>query len=346
MNIKPLLEKTTKNWPQKAICFALAVLIYFFHQLSLLETKSFAVPLEIKAEGSMLPVSGHEKNKIIKVKVRTKKEYVSSLTEKDFMSYVDITQKDEEGTFDFPVCIQPSERVILMEPLEIYVKPDNMKLEIQKKRIKAVPVRATIAGEPAYGYKFASVNVEPSYMTICGPRKIIDATETLQTELININTADRAITKEVKAVNLNSYISILDDQNIKASVSIVPAGMIKNLENVLISYANLQDNLEVSSADVFISVTIEGNLLDIEKFNEKNFSAYVDCSSISESGSYDLDIRYNISGSLKITDSSISTIQITVANKEDEEKDDNIESTADIQEKKSSSTMESDGEKK
>ena len=51
MNKKRLLDKILDNWPAKVICLIIAIFLYFFHQASLIDSKTFVVPLQIIENG-------------------------------------------------------------------------------------------------------------------------------------------------------------------------------------------------------------------------------------------------------------------------------------------------------
>ena len=52
MNIKHLLDKILDKWPAKAVCLIIAIFLYFFHQASLIDSKTFVVPLNIIENGT------------------------------------------------------------------------------------------------------------------------------------------------------------------------------------------------------------------------------------------------------------------------------------------------------
>ena len=235
MSINQLLAKITKNWPVKAICFVLAAMIYFFHQISLLDVKTFSVPLEVRAEGNMIPVSGLEQVKYIRVKVRTKRDQIASIMEKDLTAFIDVSSQTKEGIYDFPVYVDLDEKIVQLdlEPLEIYNQPDNVKIQIQKKTTKAVPLYASVLGKPAHGYKALSAELEPSFVTLCGPASMLDSINKMPVGAVSVEGAEGSISKIVSPVNTNSYISILGEKNsIRVSVPIVIEGTAKEFKNV------------------------------------------------------------------------------------------------------------------
>ncbi|MBS7241473.1 MAG: hypothetical protein KIG77_03690 [Treponema sp.] len=319
MNIKHFLEKLTDNWPVKALCFVLSCVIYFFHQVSLLETKTFSVPLEVRKEGNMIPVSGLEKEKFIKVKVRTKREQIPLISEKDFSAYVDISSKTKEGSWTFPVSVSISEKMIELDldPLEITATPDNLKFDIQKKSLKQVPVVSKVYGIPAHGYKALSVHLEPSHVFLVGPQFMLDEINEINVGSVNIENSDIPVSKILKAVNTNAYISILDDPHIKAYVPIVSEAMVKELPDVEIKFNSLPDEFAVSGDAMKISLTIEGNVIDIEKFRMKNLSVYADLSFITEPGVYTVPVIIELSPAYSLVQSSLEEVEITVVKKEE-----------------------------
>ena len=199
MSINQLLAKITKNWPVKAICFVLAAMIYFFHQISLLDVKTFSVPLEVRAEGNMIPVSGLEQVKYIRVKVRTKRDQIASIMEKDLTAFIDVSSQTKEGIYDFPVYVDLDEKIVQLdlEPLEIYNQPDNVKIQIQKKTTKAVPLYASVLGKPAHGYKALSAELEPSFVTLCGPASMLDSINKMPVGAVSVEGAEGSISKIV-----------------------------------------------------------------------------------------------------------------------------------------------------
>ncbi|WP_407396939.1 YbbR-like domain-containing protein [Treponema sp.] len=324
MNTKHLLEKLITNWPVKAVCFVLACMIYFFHQVSLLETRNFSVPLEIRADGNMIPVSGLEKEKYIKVKVRTRSEQISLISEKDFFAYVDISSKTKEGYWSFPVSVGISERVLQLDldPLEITAAPDNLKFEIQKKALKQVPVVSRVYGTPAHGYKALSVQLEPSHVFLVGPQFMLDEINEIPAGSVNIENSEISVSKILKTVNSNNYISVLDDPLIKATVPVVSEAMVKELDDIEIKFNSLAEEFEVAGEAKKVNLIIEGSVNDIEKFRMKSLSVYADLSFITEPGLYTVPVIVELSPAYSLAQSSHSEVEITIVKKEVKNTDD------------------------
>lgn len=329
MNTKPLLEKLSDNWPVKAICFVLACMIYFFHQVSLLETKTFSVPLEVRKEGNMIPVNGLQNERYITVKVRTRKESLSSVLPSDLKAYIDVSSRTKEGLWNFPVCMELSEKLIQMniDPLEISCSPDSLKLEIQKKESKLVPLTVEVYGKPAYGYKNLDVKLDPSHVYLSGPKFMLDEIEEIPVGSINIEGSEYAVSKVMKPVNPNGYVSILDTSVVKVMVPIESEAMVKELDDVEIKCNSLAENLAIESEIPKLNFVVKGSVRDIEKFRRRNMSVSIDFSSITEPGTYLLPVVVELSPAYSLVQKSLQEVSVTVVTKPVENTENNMDSS-------------------
>lgn len=315
MNIKPIVEKISRNWPVKVICFILAVAIYFFYQVSLLETKSFVVPLEIKASGSVVPVSGLEKHKSVKIKVRTKSNRISSISENDFRAFIDLTPFRKSGDIDIPVIVEPSDRALLLEPLEISVVPSNLKIRIDDKKTKTVRIQPSAIGTPAYGFKQTSITCEPNAVTVCGPASFIDKIEFMPLPALNVDGCNETITKVHKVINTNSYISVLDDNLVRVSVSIFPQEMVREIKNLPLEFDRLAENLAADEKNIRVDAVLEGNVLDLDSIKDGMVKAVVDCSTIEIPGEYELSVLINTPKKVTVSSQSVSKIKVHIVDR-------------------------------
>ena len=195
-----------------------------------------------------------------------------------------------------------------------------MKIQIQKKTTKAVPLYASVLGKPAHGYKALSAELEPSFVTLCGPASMLDSINKMPVGAVSVEGAEGSISKIVSPVNTNSYISILGEKNsIRVSVPIVIEGTAKEFKNVPVVLVNLSQSLAVSGDAVEIDFSVEGNLLDIEKVSPANFNVFADCAFITEPGIYEVPVQIDAPGNLTITSQSFSVFVLNVVKSEQEE---------------------------
>ena len=110
MNTKHLLDEILDKWPAKVICLIVAIFLYFFHQASIIDSKTLVVPLKILENGVVMQVGSAPKS--VSVIIRADEETIKSVMPSDISASIcldDITQK---GTYKLPVKINISEMII------------------------------------------------------------------------------------------------------------------------------------------------------------------------------------------------------------------------------------------
>ena len=86
MNTKHLLDKILDKWPSKVICLVIAIFLYFFHQASLIDSKTFVVPLQIIEDGMVMHVGSVPGS--VSVVVRASDETIKSVSPQIYKMYL------------------------------------------------------------------------------------------------------------------------------------------------------------------------------------------------------------------------------------------------------------------
>ena len=329
MSIKPFLKKATDNWPAKAICFVLAAMIYFFHQISLLDTKVYTVPLAVRNQETLIAVSGLEQAKFIKIKIRTKREQIASITEENLAAYVDLSSESEAGSYDYPVYVELDDKIqgLDLDPLEIYSQPDWVSLRVERRVTKTVPLLPSVLGTPAYGYKVLPAKLDPPFVTLTGPSSVIETIDEVPTDAISIEDAESPLDAVVKPLIDNSYVSFLDQSDVKVTIPIVAEKNVKEFKEIDVTLKNLSPDLLLLRTPEKINFILEGDLLDIEKLTVRNVKVYADCYSIQESGTYEIPVRFDIPRNIKVYEQSLTSVTVKVEKAAGEEEENKTSSS-------------------
>ena len=123
MKIQPLIDKFLNKWPTKVICVVIALLLYFFYNISQLNTKTFSAEVYIISNGQMMAVSSYQKH--VKVTVRARPEDIATISSKDIMARLNLNPYTAPGKYDVPVTLDFSPEVLLIDPFEVRVSPDR-----------------------------------------------------------------------------------------------------------------------------------------------------------------------------------------------------------------------------
>jgi len=307
------LEKLFNNWIAKVISLLLALLIFTMYQSSQLAVKDFVVPLKIIQNGNFTVVASKSPVSAVKVTVRGKSSQLLEVSENDLEAYVDINSYGRGGTYDFPVYVKPSGRIVLMDPLEITLGREKVTLTIEERIFRYVPVEATLAGTPARGYQVESVSVDPPYVKITGPKSIIEGISFIQTEKIDIQGITRNSVQEVALAPENELVKIESGAQYEVTVVTEPSPLTKDFPGVPIEYRNLDSSFEITSSVQTTDIRLKGQMLLVENSDASVFKAEADCSAIRDVGTFDVPVSVMVPQGLEIDSQSKTRIRITVA---------------------------------
>lgn len=319
MNKKKLIEKITENWTVKAICLVFAVVIYIFHQVTMLETKSITVPLTVESSGLMIPFS--ELPKYVKISVRTTAENIPSVYSSGFKACINVDHFTEAGIYQVPVEVLVSENMSLIEPLEYSVKPEVLKVELDEKSVKYVPIEAAISGEVEHGYSVKDISINPSTVKVVGPSKILEKTKSIYTKKIILSGAEKSFSKEVRLDNVNDLIVPYPEGDFKVAITVVPSDSSKEFKSIVPVVKNLNPNLEIITQIPAISLQLDGALLVLENYNLLPEDVFVNLKDIDKPGTYEIPVDVTVPTNLVLAKKSLDKVTLTVSQKVLEEED-------------------------
>lgn len=205
MNSKKLLSKITEKWPAKALSLAAAVILSVFFKLNSLETHVFSARLHVDASETL--VSPDSFAKVVRVSLRGEADSIYSIAEEDIEPYIDLTRYVNEGAYYVPVQIRMKANGAVT-PLEITVDPPEIRLNLERKLSRTVPVTPVFRGNPAEGFKITDQTLFPASVTAEGPRSIMETITGFNTEAIDLEGRSENFTVTVNIVNGNSDIVI------------------------------------------------------------------------------------------------------------------------------------------
>lgn len=311
MSIKQLTEKITHNWPIKLVCFALAIILYILHQASLVEKKTFIVPLTVIQEGNLTYTDTIDKT--VTVVVKTSPEYINVIQESDIVASLNLNTQNENGIY--PVNVSLSERVLTIDPLEIQVKPERINVNVVEKVLKYVEIKPSIVETVAKGYKIEKISCDPPYIEVIGPKSVVDSIEEVYTKRIPVSNATSSFTAETYYYELNKLLEVPYKGPYKVTVAVVPEEIVKEFNNLKLNVFNLDDNLKLDNVLPSINVTVEGTVPFFEKYTIPKNAVSINLANIHEAGEYEIPVRTHFANALTV--SKINFDKVTVQISED-----------------------------
>lgn len=314
MKTKQLFEKLVENWPVKAVCFVMAIFLYIFNQQSGMTTKIIKTKVSVRNENGFRPADVF--NPDVSVSVRGGKDSVNSLSESNFQAYLDFSYIPKDGEYDLPVLLKVDEVASMINPLEVKVVPEKIKVKVEEEISGFAKIEPLLKGEAQHGYEVESVSIEPEQVKISGARSLVENCKSLQTENIVLSNAKTSFSGKAKIVNPKKNISLETDE-ISFTVKIVESESSKSLGNIRITADNLSSNLEIQNMEISVQVSVVGSVLSLERFTGFSNVCHADLSALTESGTFDVPLRYYLPVGVRLSDGYPKTISVTVAKKEE-----------------------------
>ena len=310
MNIRQLAERLLNKWPAKVICLLLAIFFYVFHQVSLIEKKVFVIPLEVVEDGNVMLLGDCPAS--VSVIIRADSEVINTIVNTDLRACVNLNNLDESGSYTVPVEFTLSDKLLVYDPLEVRVKPENITLSVGKKVAKYVPVVPSIAGKVAEGYEITEVTVNPSNVAVIGPESVIEKITEIQTDALIVSNAEKNFSDEVNYLEVNKLIQVENKGPYKATVTVEPMPLLVDYTGLHIVVKNLAENLEVVEEIPDIDITLGGTVPILSKYILSVNAIQLDLSSVTEPGSYDIPVTFLLPSNISLEKKSFESVSVTV----------------------------------
>jgi len=317
MNTKRLLDKILDKWPAKVICLIIAIFLYFFHQASLIESKTLVIPLEIIENGMVMQVGNAPKS--VSVVVRAGEETIKSVLPTDLSASVCLDNLTQKGTYKLPVKINLAESLMEYDPFEVKIKDDMVTIDVDRKAIKYVPLVPSVIGDVAHGYEIDTITMSPSTIEITGPESIVNATEQIYTTRVNVSNAETNFSTETSYQQLNKLLNVIDEGPFKAEVSVKPKIMEREFDSIKVEVLYLDSSFELTEELPLVSIKLSGAMPILENYILSKHAVQLNLYDIKEEGTYEIPLKYIIPANLQLIEKSDEELTVTVVRKALEE---------------------------
>ena len=311
MKVKRLFETIMENWPAKVICFGLALVLYLVHITSLLDRKTYTVPLKVVADGGMYPMSDYPE--YVRITVRSTAENIAETLQSDFKATLDLTKYEQEGSFSVPVSVYLAPKLLLMDPFEIKLNPESVSVRLEEKTLKYVSVAPSLSGEVQHGYVVTKMSVEPATVEITGPRRAVGETKQVYTSAIDVTALAASKTFEASLQNINSLLAINPAKSYTVRIEVAEEALVKKFTDVPVQLLFLPESFEAEGESPKISFDVAGTVPTLEDYELSDGAVYADCSAIDRAGTYDLPVYITLPSYFQIENQSAEMVSVTIS---------------------------------
>ena len=185
-----------RNAPAKAVSLAVAVVVFFFVRTTSLEQRFITVPLELRTAPRYTVTAGLPATATITL--RGEGTQIFQLQPGDVVVYVDLTDRKNEGVYRVPVLFEKHGEAAVLDPLEITVEPTEVTATLEQVLTRSIRVVPSISAPPPAGYVLTGTTVEPATIQVTGPRRGVQALQTVMTLPIDLSETRETVELEVR----------------------------------------------------------------------------------------------------------------------------------------------------
>jgi hypothetical protein len=293
LNPRKIILGLAENWPAKVLSVALALILFVFHEMNTLTTRTIIIPLAVETNSLLAPGSAYPKN--VRVRLRGESEGVKSILDSDIEAYLDLGKYEAEGQYRAPVQIRKKGSALVPEPLEITVNPLEVSVNLDTRINKSIPLSAIIQGNAAEGFELVSYTVLPDEVAITGPLRIMETVNDIKTDPIDIEGRKSDFNVMVNIANPNPLLlSIRGEAYAEFRCVIRPSVSVRNIDGIPINITGLDERLESDLDGRSGSVRLEARQSLLDNFNPEPGFLSVDCFGITEPGAYTLPVDVDL----------------------------------------------------
>ncbi|MFN3198054.1 MAG: YbbR-like domain-containing protein [Bradymonadia bacterium] len=295
---RPWLYRTlTRNFTQKAVALALAVVLFVLVR----EDKTAVVNRSVRVRVAH-PVERILVSPLVESITLTIEGKFSRLRdlEAQFPEFLDLNLtgfENEQLTFEREMFKLPRGLVIRS------IRPPAMMVQFEAEVVARRPVRVNTEGEPARDFRVVQKTVEPDEVTVKGPASQVNAITEVQTETIKLSGRERSATLTARLARAPENVVFLGPQSYTVTLEIEERQGTRVLSGRPVVIRSLPADggiYEVSPATV--NITLHGPQRALARLDAEALEAYVDASDIDPKrrGLQERPIKFDLPNGLRL----------------------------------------------
>ncbi|HKQ74893.1 MAG TPA: CdaR family protein [Blastocatellia bacterium] len=253
-----------ENKGLKALSLALAILLFFVSRQPITDLRVVGVPIEYRGLSPGVELGG-DTEKTVSVRLSGPRNTVRSLTPNQLLVIADLSNKE------------PGEKVVQLRADEsslpdnvkvLQIEPASIRIKLEPTAIKRVKVTAEFTGRLAEGREIYRVKLDPGEVEIQGPQSLVNKTDSVTTEPVNIDGYQADFQRSVEVEVMQDSLRVNTQGQIKLSVNIGERRATRRFSNVHVQWPDKNANERLLTKSV--EVEVFGPKSAVEKLTASN----------------------------------------------------------------------------
>lgn len=215
------MSQRLRTWGLRLLALAIALVIWF--SVSLDERRRLSEKT-VEASVSYNRPRGYvilDPVQSVEVRLRGTERAIRQLN-----PYMVDVEVDLSTTGEGPVTVNLApDDVLAPDGLEVVaIRPNVLRVELDREISQRVPVAAVVVGEPAGGALAGEPEILPNQVLVTGPESLLARIQTLETEPISLDGRGLTFEVTVSAVPPDPLIQVVQPSRVTVRIPMIPPG--------------------------------------------------------------------------------------------------------------------------
>jgi YbbR domain-containing protein len=291
----------------KLVAVTLAAMLWLIVAGDHLVERSMRVPLEFRNIPNELEIVGDPPT-TVDVRLRGSSAQLARLEPREVVAVLDLTGA------------RPGSRLFHLRNDEVrapygvevsQVVPGTLALDLEKSGRRTVPVVPALDGEPAPGFVIGKVTSEPPMVEVAGPESRLKQLTGATTEPVTVDGKKEKFNDQVTVGITDSAVRLVQAQNARVTVDILPAPVERELAGVPVRMRNLGQGLRASVEPTLTRVTVRGHREALNDLRAGSIDAFVDLAGLGP-GRYNLRVQVDPSQTFGVSSIDPAVVDVTI----------------------------------
>jgi YbbR domain-containing protein len=173
------MKRWLSNLGSAALALVLAVLVWVVAVREEYPRAQFTQPIPVNRTGlpENLGVLGDTLNEV-RIEIRAPKARWPNLKARDFNAWIDFAGL-QSGEYDVPVRVSPPDPQVQV----MAVDPPVIRVRLEERKEKTVPVRVNVMDAPAFGYNWQTPVITPTQVIVTGSGPLVDQVDSVSSDV-------------------------------------------------------------------------------------------------------------------------------------------------------------------
>jgi YbbR domain-containing protein len=291
----------------KVVAVALAGLLWLIVAGDHLVERSIRVPLEFRNIPTELEIVGDPPT-TVDVRLRGSSSQLARLEPREVVAVLDLGGA-RPGSRMFHLRNDAVRTPYGVDVAQVV--PGTLAVDLEKSGRRTVPVSPALDGEPAPGFVIGKVTVDPPTVEVAGPESRLKQLTSATTEPVAVDGRKEKFSDQITVGVTDSAVRLVQAQNARVTVEILPAPVERELAGVPIRMRNLAQGLSATVQPTLTRVTVRGRREALGDLRAGSIEAFVDLAGLAP-GRYNLRVQVDPSQTFGVSSIDPAVVDVTI----------------------------------